>query len=80
MGGLSQTTIPLMTTDWPPPGGFGVPVINVSETVRGGPLTVVNGTSGNPGVLRIQPGGAGAAGAWVDLTDIVSTIRAPHPK
>ena len=38
---------------------------------------MVNGTSGSPGVLRIEPGGAGAAGAWVDLTNIVSTNRSP---
>ena len=75
-GGLAQTTIPLMSTDWPQPGmGVFPPTIGVQQLVQGGPLTVVNGTSGNPGVWRIEPGTTGQSGAWLDLSDIISTNR-----
>ncbi len=71
-GSLSLEALPLLTATviiGP------LNAISVQEQVQGSPLTVVNGTSGNPGVWRIQPGASGVAGAWVNLTDIVSFNR-----
>ncbi len=69
-GNLALNTEPLMTTNQPVPGPMiPPPTIAVNETVRGGPLTVVNGTSGGPGVWRYENG------IWDNLTDVVSNIR-----
>jgi autotransporter-associated beta strand protein len=73
-GNLSLTTLAVMTTNWPLPGpGVSPPTIGVQIPVVGGPLTVVNGTSGGPGVWRYMNG------AWFNLTAVVSYNRANTP-
>ena len=80
-GNMSQNAYPLLSVPDLPEVGFGVfpPDWSVTENQKGGPLTVVNGTGGEPGVWRIAPPIANAPlvslAPWVNLTDIVSTNR-----
>src|SRR5262249_38418127 len=60
--------LPLLVPNPPPPPGF--PSVNVTEVTRGGPLTVVNGTGGGPGIWRFQ------GGTWFNLTAVTSLNRA----
>ncbi len=45
------------------------PTQTLRETVQGGPLTVVNGAQGDPGVWRYM------GGVYTDITDVVSNNR-----
>ena len=75
-GNFSLSGFQNLTTSLPLPGpGIPPSTIGVNEVVKGGPLTVVNGTGGGPGIYRIQPGAAGTAGAWFDLTNVISGVR-----
>jgi autotransporter-associated beta strand protein len=77
-GNLAQTTLAQMTTSFPLPGpGVPPPTINVQITTIGGPATVINGTTGGPGVWRFTP--SGSSGTWFDLTDVTSTDRGSVP-
>jgi autotransporter-associated beta strand protein len=66
-GSLSLTTVATVTPL--PAPGVSPPTIGVNVPKVGGPDTVVNGTSGDPGVWRY------AGGDWVNLTSVVSSAR-----
>ena len=73
-GTLQFTGFPLLTTTLPMPMMEQFPpTIGVSEIVAGGPLTVVNGEGGSPGIYSIQPVRSGTD--WFDLTNVVSSNR-----
>lgn len=84
LGTLSLNTFPLLTISPQPHSGPNVPPPNwdVQESAKGGPLTVVNGTQGSPGIWRINPSQVATLnpnGAWFDVTNVVSVNRGSTP-
>jgi autotransporter-associated beta strand protein len=69
-GQLSNTNVNQLTTNWPQPapGVFG---IATNTRIQGGKGKVVNGTSGNAGVWRLD----GNPAVWFDLTNVISANR-----
>jgi autotransporter-associated beta strand protein len=67
-GSLALTNVQQLTTNWAVPSQ-GVPGIAVGTKVDGGPLKVVNGTPGGPGIWRLMKG------SWFNLTSVVSKNR-----
>ena len=69
-------TLDVPPTPQPPAPGYRGPTATLKETVQGGPLTVVNGTQGGPGVWRYMP--VNGQETWTNLTDIISNIPRHH--